>query len=366
VLNFGPILSAPLAGNPSLQAVHAAINGLAARPSAVAHVTFGRNAAIAATARRPGAVVLAQQLLGTPAVINARTTSPHAAVSVSSQTAARIQATLTRPGAVVHAAQGISVSLSAHTAMPHGAASVARGVGVTVRGTTHAPVSTIKVARGVSTSIAGHTLQTTAQIRAGQGVAATIRGATRMPVGQGAGTQYPYGVQISGIASAPLGSWSVYASNPIPGIGAELAYLTRIATSLPGVMPGPPLLKALRGGSIEARTVDFTPELITTADGLISIIGITVSRVDGSVMGPSDLMITPPYYTPPWLAGTMLNPATGTAIGAAIVGWWCTAGLAVAAAGPVFYKVSVSVTTANGSTLTRDLYQVVTDALGSI
>lgn len=365
MLNFGPILGAPLAGNPGTFPVSVAINAVAPRPHAAAVVTFGRSAAILATAPRPHGAFAVTITAGPSAAISAATARPRASFTVSSQIAARIFGTTARPIGVAHAQFGTGASVSANTHTPSARFVVMQGIGVNINGRTAEPKSAIFVSRAMTAAISGHTGQDTALFRAYQGVGARIAATTHAPIATSAANVYALGAAMRGTALRPTGSWSAWASNPIPGIGATLAYLTRLATELPGVMPGPPLLKGLRGGGIEARTLDFTPDLAPIGDGLISINSITVSRVDGSYMTPNDLSITPPFYTPPWLTGSMINQS-GTVVGAAIVGWWETASATVALVDPIFYKISVTVTTALGYTLTRDCYQVVTDAFGNI
>ena len=360
---FGPLLSAPLAGNPGVNPL-ATINAIALRPSAVVRATFGRTGTILATAPRPGAAATATFTVGNQTTISGHAARPGGVVSAQVETAGRLFGITARPIALVSAARGVAANVAASTHAPTASFAGVRGVSSAIVGTTHPPKSVLPVALGIVTSIKGTTFAAKAVVPASLGVGALIKGTA--PVAHAAGLA-GYGgtsVAINGLIARPTGPWSVYTSNPIPGIGATLAYLTRVATELPGVMPGPPLLKPLRGGSIEARTLDFTPDLAPVFDGLVSITGITVSRVDGALMGPNDLIITPPYYVPPWLTGTMLNPLTGASVGAAIVGWWAMVSTTIAATEPVYYKISVTVTTAGGSTLTRDCYQTVTDAFG--
>lgn len=364
MLNFGPLLSAPLAGNPGTFPVSVAINAVAPRPHAALAVTFGRSAAILGVAPRPHGAFAVTVTSGPSAAILGTTARPRAAFTVSSQIAAHIFGTTARPVGVAHAQFGTGVSISANTHAPSARFVVMQGIGVSVNARTTEPKSAIFVSRAMTAAISGHTGQDTALFRAYQGAGARIVATTRAPTATGAANAYALGAALQGTALRPIGSWSAWAANPIPGIGATLAYLTRLATELPGVMPGPPLLKGLRGGSIEARTLDFTPDLAPIGDGIISINSITVSRVDGSYMTPNDLSITPPFYIPPWLTGSMLSG--GNIVGAAIVGWWETASATVALADPIWYKISVTVTTALGSTITRDCYQVVTDAFGGL
>ena len=142
----------------------------------------------------------------------------------------------------------------------------------------------------------------------------------------------------------PTASGISYISYPVAAWGAQLAKLRHITTTA----PGPPMLGAIRGGGFEARQLDFTPDLAPSGDSITSILAMMVNRVDGAALGPGDLVLSQS-----WL------------LGSSIVGWWATAAAQIASNGPVFYKISIIVSTALGSTpRTRDVYQTVTNALG--
>jgi len=159
---------------------------------------------------------------------------------------------------------------------------------------------------------------------------------------------------ITARAPAPSASFIAYTSYPVAAWGVRLVPLKHTATTQPDATGGgPPMLGAIRGGSVESRELDFTPDLAPSGDSIITVLGVSVSRVDGAPLGMGDLVISPPNTIRPWLTG------------GAIVGWWASASAQIAIGGPVFYKVSVTVSTALGSTpRTRDVYQTVTNALG--
>lgn len=156
----------------------------------------------------------------------------------------------------------------------------------------------------------------------------------------------------------PSASTIAYTSYPVAAYGAKLAFLRRLSTTGPTYSGGPPMMGALRGGSIESRELDWTPDLAPAGDAITGLLGVTVTRVDGAPLIFGDLRILTS-----WVTGYL--PITGGTSGAAIVGWQCTASAQIAVLGPVYYKITVIVSTALGSTpRTRDVYQTVTNALG--
>lgn len=156
----------------------------------------------------------------------------------------------------------------------------------------------------------------------------------------------------------PSASTIAYTSYPVAAYGVRLAALRRISTTGPTYSGGPPMIGALRGGSIETRELDWTPDLAPQGDAITGLLGVTVTRVDGAPLIYGDLRIITS-----WLSGYL--PISGGTSGAAIVGWQCTASAQIAFSGPIYYKVTIIISTALGSTpRTRDIYQTVTNALG--
>lgn len=169
----------------------------------------------------------------------------------------------------------------------------------------------------------------------------------------GEGPRIEIAVGVAGTALAPSAAFVAYTSYPVAAWGTKVASLKHITTTQPDIVGGPPMLGAIRGGSVESRELDFTPDLAPSGDYIITVLGVSVSRVDGAPLGMGDLTISPPNTIRPWLTGGF------------IVGWWAGVGTQIANGGPIFYKVSVTVSTALGSTpRTRDVYQTVTNALG--
>jgi hypothetical protein len=388
VLNFGPLLSAPLLASPGLTPVTAGIIATAPRPTAHLAAGYGQTAALSALAPRPSARLLASGQI--TAVLSAVEARPSAVVGASSGVGVgvAILGLAARPSALLSSVQGIGTAIHAATTEPTSSTfNAVFGTGATIRASLARPTASFSAAQGISaslvskasspvgvlggtrgvgvTSLQAFTLPSTARIQTQQGVSAALSGLASEPSAHlFAGPTNITSAQILTSTAAPSAVITAYASNPIPAIGAILSYLRHTASLHPGVIPTPPFVGSLRGGSVEARQLDFTPELLPLGSGILSVLGISVQRIDGAPMTPGDLTITPPGTAGPWLSGSITN-AAGISVGAAIVGWWETAAAQIAVSGPVYYKVSITVATSSGETpLTRDCYQIVTNALG--
>jgi hypothetical protein len=176
---------------------------------------------------------------------------------------------------------------------------------------------------------------------------------------------------ITGAASSTSGATGVLiAGVPVayPAvITAKTSRAVRITPSAPAIRIAkapamstniPIRLEVMREGMTDTRGLDMTPALQLQADTIVSIGAITVVRRDGTPIGAGDLTITPSGTVNPWVS------ANAAGLAGQVANWWQSAGPSVAAAGPVDYQITATLTTAAGRVLPYDAYQMVTPTIG--
>lgn len=126
--------------------------------------------------------------------------------------------------------------------------------------------------------------------------------------------------------------------------------MTVLNPSFVGLFASPQRMGATRAGETVSRGADFSNALAVN-DTIASVTSVTVARRDGVAITTGGMVITPAGAPAPWIVGNSVN-------------WWHQTGATSLNATPIDYVVTITVITASGEDIVRDLYILEVPGLG--